>query len=351
MYQVSYSPYILDFNFPAKTSRGAIQEKPTYFLKVSHSNAPEVVGVGECSILKGLSYDDRDDYEEQLQQYVQLLSQVNSLEEALQLKGLDEFPSIKFAIETAFKDLENGGSKILFQTDFTLKEAPIPINGLVWMGEKDFMFEQVKKKLEAGFHCIKMKVGAINFEDELNLIKYIRENFSPSEIEIRVDANGAFQAEKALEQLKQLSEYQLHSIEQPIMPKQWEEMAQLCDLSPLPIALDEELIGVKAEKREVLLHKIKPQYIILKPSLLGGFQDSNHWIQLAKKQNIGWWMTSALESNIGLNAIAQFTSTYNTGKPQGLGTGQLYHNNIPSPLVVEEGNIYFKKNLSWGDVD
>jgi o-succinylbenzoate synthase len=264
------------------------------------------------------------------------------------LEKLAAFPSIQFGLEQAFLSLHSQDPFELFSSNFTQKEAPIPINGLIWMGSEAFMLSQLEQKLQKGFRCIKMKIGAIDFETEIGILKSIRNNFSPEEIELRVDANGAFTPGDAMDKLNQLAKFQLHSIEQPIKPKQWDAMAKLCEDTPLPIALDEELIGVfDVTDKEKMLQIIRPQYIILKPSLVGGFHGSKTWIALAEKQGIGWWVTSALESNIGLNAIAQWTYTLKPTMPQGLGTGSLYTNNIESPLVVKRGEIYYDLKKSW----
>jgi len=240
------------------------------------------------------------------------------------------------------------GRRILFPSSFTLGKTAIDINGLVWMGEFDFMKRQIREKIEAGYTCIKLKIGAIEFDEELELVRNVRNEFSENDIEIRVDANGAFSPEDALGKLEQLSEYDLHSIEQPIKQGHWENMAELCEQTPLPIALDEELIGVNEfEQKKTLLRTISPHYIILKPSLVGGFQSSEEWIGIAEKNNIGWWVTSALESNIGLNAIAQWTYYLENKMPQGLGTGQLYTNNFESPLKITKGKLYFDPSTSW----
>jgi L-alanine-DL-glutamate epimerase-like enolase superfamily enzyme len=257
------------------------------------------------------------------------------------LSELEVFPSILFGIETALLGLKN--KMKLFDTPFTRGEVGMPINGLIWMGSKEFMLQQIEEKLNAGFSCLKMKIGAIDFENELDILSSIRKRFSASEIEFRVDANGAFHPNQALEKLEKLAKFELHSIEQPIKAGQREEMANLCAQTPLPIALDEELIGiVGVENKKRLLDTIKPQYIILKPSLHGGILGSKEWIQLACQQNIPWWMTSALESNVGLNCITQFASTFENALPQGLGTGGLYENNTPSKLQIEKGCIYLK---------
>jgi o-succinylbenzoate synthase len=315
--------------------------KETWFIILENNRNR---GIGECGILRGLSIDDRPDYEDKLKW---VCKNINLGIETL-LGELVEFPSIQFGLETAFKSLESTDEFLLFPSDFTKGFDSIGINGLVWMGDEGFMRSQIKEKIEAGFNCIKLKIGAIDFETELDILKSIRKEFSVSDIELRVDANGAFLAHEALEKLKQLSEYQLHSIEQPIKPKQYEVMAQLCQLTPLPIALDEELIGVflQAEQQNIL-KIIKPQYIILKPSLIGGFAGSQQWIDIAEDLNIKWWITSALESNIGLNAIAQWTYTLKNTLPQGLGTGSLFINNFDSPLKVKNGTLQYDLKHNW----
>jgi len=343
MYQVSYKKYNLKFKFDAGTSRGVLREKTSWFISLT-DNLTNCTGIGECSLLKGLSIDDQPGFENKLD------SVCNTLNEGNQVDPLEliEYPAIRFGIEIAQKDLKAGGKRILFPSEFTNGKASIPINGLVWMGEFDFMKKQVREKIDTGFSCIKLKIGAIDFEKELDLIRLIRKEFSASDIEIRVDANGAFSPDEAMEKLKLLSEFQLHSIEQPIRQGQWETMASLCEKTPLPIALDEELIGIidSLQKRK-MLSTIKPQYVILKPSLLGGFAASEEWINLAEKQGTGWWVTSALESNIGLNAIAQWTFTLNNDMPQGLGTGQLYTNNFDSPLTIDNGKLFHRSENEW----
>lgn len=315
--------------------------KETYFLILKNE---ESYGVGECGLLRGLSIDDRPDYEEKLQWVCDNIS----LGEKILYETLTEFPSIQFGLETAFKSLNSNNPFTLFSSGFTRGESAIPINGLVWMGDKIFMKEQISEKLKQGFNCIKMKIGALDFKTELELLKSIRKEFSVSEVELRVDANGAFLPKEALEKLKVLSDLELHSIEQPIKEGQLQEMARLCEESPLPIALDEELIGIFSEAEKVkLLDTIKPQYIILKPSLIGGFNGSDCWIAQAENNNIGWWITSALESNVGLNAISQYTFTKNSKLPQGLGTGSLYTNNIESPLEVSNGALHYKSSGEW----
>ena len=261
---------------------------------------------------------------------------------------MQEFPSIQFGLEIALKSLESEDPFILFPSKFTNREDSISINGLVWMGSKEFMKQQVKEKLNGGFTCIKMKIGAIDFDSEIELLKSIRKEFSFKEVELRVDAKGAFLPGEALGKLKILSDLDLHSIEQPIKKGQFQEMADLCERSPLPIALDEELIGVFSvtDKRK-LIQTINPQYIILKPSLAGGIEGSDEWIDIVEKQNIGWWITSALESNVGLNAIAQYTYLKNNPMPQGLGTGSLFTNNFDCPLQVKNSTLRYNKNRKW----
>lgn len=339
--QASYKKYILDFKRPSGTSRGVLTQKETWFILLERD---EKTGIGECGILRGLSIDDKPNYEDILKwTCVNIHLGLNVL-----LDELIEFPSIQFGLETAFQSLESDDKFNLFPSAFTRGEDDIPINGLVWMGDKAFMSQQIKEKIVQGFKCIKLKIGAIDFETELDLIKSIRKEFSINDIELRVDANGAFSPKDALEKLKRLSELDLHSIEQPIKQGQFEAMAKLCERTPLPIALDEELIGVfSATKKEELLQTINPQHIILKPSLIGGFKGSSEWINLANNQNIGWWITSALESNVGLNAIAQWTYSLNTKTYQGLGTGSLFTNNFDSPLLVKNGTLQHEQNRHW----
>jgi o-succinylbenzoate synthase len=264
------------------------------------------------------------------------------------LNNLIEFPSIQFGLEMAFKSLESDEKFELFPSEFTQNNASVPMNGLIWMGTPEFMNSQIKEKINAGFSCIKLKIGAIDFETEISLLKSIRKEFSISDIELRVDANGAFKPLEALEKLKRLSELQLHSIEQPIRQGQVEELASLCEQTPLSIALDEELIGIfSVTNKEKLLQTINPQYIILKPSFVGGYKGTQQWIDLAHIQTIGGWITSALESNIGLNAIAQWTFTLGNNMPQGLGTGALFANNFDSPLNVKNGTLRYDNKQIW----
>ena len=341
MIKATYQKYFLDFKRPSGTSRGVLTQKETWFLILQKDHKK---GIGECGVLRGLSIDDRPDYEEKLQWVCDNIH----LGKKKLYELLIEFPSIQFGIEMAFLSINSINPLELFPSNFTKSKQSIPINGLVWMGEPAFMKEQIEKKIDEGFNCIKLKIGAIDFKKELELLEYIRTHFDAKTIEIRVDANGGFSPDEALSKLNQLHQFDLHSIEQPIKQHQIIEMAELCQQTPFPIALDEELIGVfSLADKEQLLKNIKPQYIILKPSLLGGFQGAQEWITLAEKLNIGWWITSALESNIGLNAIAQFTFTLQSKLPQGLGTGGLYINNFDSPLEVKEGQLWYNSDLNW----
>jgi len=340
--KATYYKYVLNFKNPSGTSRGVLTQKETWFIVIQQNGKS---GVGECGILRGLSIDDRNDYEEKLKWTCQNIHLGNDK----LWSELIEFPSIQLGVEMAFGSLEakNNPFKI-FESDFTKGKKNIPINGLIWMGEKEFMKEQIEQKIKEGFRCIKLKIGAIDFEKELDLLYFIRRNFNENQIEIRVDANGAFSKSNALDKINQLSDYKLHSIEQPIAKNQPDIMSYLCKNTLFPIALDEELIGVFfKDEKEKLLQKIQPQYIVLKPSLIGGFKGTKQWIELAEKYNIGWWITSALESNIGLNAIAQFTFLQNNPLPQGLGTGSLYTNNIQSPLVVKKGELCYDISKKW----
>jgi len=341
MLKATYKKYTLQFKRPSGTSRGVLTTKETWFIKITNA---QHTGIGECGILRSLSIDDRPDYEEKLQWVCENIN----LGKDILWESLREFPSIQFGVEMAFQSLKSQDPFILFPSKFTSGIESIPINGLVWMGSKADMKEQISQKIDAGFHCIKLKIGAIDFQAELDLLKYIRSQFSSEEIELRVDANGAFTTNEALEKLERLSQFDIHSIEQPIKQGNWSVMKELCEKTPIPIALDEELIGITdVSKKQDLLQKVKPQYIIFKPSLIGGYRGTKEWIDLAAALNIGWWITSALESNIGLNAISQWTYLQNSPMPQGLGTGSLYTNNFESPLEVNAGNIHYNPDLDW----
>lgn len=341
MVQASYKQHILKFKQDSGTSRGVLKTKETWFIILKSYGK---IGIGECGLFRGLSIDDKPNYEDKLKwvcKNIQL-----GLEQLLE--ELIEFPSIQFGLETAFKSLESLNSFILFPSNFTNHQDSISINGLIWMGSEAFMKQQIEEKILTGFKCIKMKIGAIDFQQEISLLKSIRQEFTSKDLELRVDANGAFLANEALEKLKILSDFDIHSIEQPIKKGQILEISKLCKETPLPIALDEELIGIfSVLNKQELLQTINPQYIILKPSLVGGFTGSDEWISIAEKNKIGWWITSALESNIGLNAIAQYTYIKQNNLPQGLGTGSLFTNNIDSPLQVENGKLHYRKNMNW----
>ncbi|WP_099291461.1 o-succinylbenzoate synthase [Butyricimonas sp. Marseille-P3923] len=346
MLQAKYTRYILKFKQPAGTSRGILTEKETWFIKIWDSEHPEIYGLGECALFRGLSADDRPEYERKLQETCRDIGKIRHIH------YLQNWSSIRFGVNTALSDLKNGGKRIIYPGLFTEGQKDIEINGLIWMGDKDTMRQRIIKKLDAGFHCVKLKIGAISFEEELDLLRYIRKQFSKETVELRVDANGAFTPQEAPRKLEELARYDIHSIEQPIRQRQWKEMAILCRNTPIPIALDEELIGInKTGEKGELLDMIHPQYVVIKPSLTGGFAGAWEWISRARERGIGWWITSALESNIGLNAIAQWTAyilkAHPTGMPQGLGTGQLYMNNIPAPLEQTGSTIRYNPRSSW----
>lgn len=355
---------IFEFSFNARTSRGAMKEKISWFIKIWDDHASEIVGIGECGPLPGLSPEYTPEFESTLES---LISDINnksialpslsdlaelnaSLENLIGKEGISNYSSIVFALETALLDLMNGGNKIIFRNQF-IEGHPIPINGLIWMGGLDFMLQQIELKIRDGFTCLKLKVGSHDFEKECDVLQYIRRKYFRDKITIRLDANGAFRKDDALTKLKELSRFEIQSIEQPIKPG-LEEMATLCRESPIPIALDEELIGVNGlSARHDLLARIKPQFIILKPTLHGGLVSCAEWISICEGLGIGWWVTSALESSIGLNSIAQFTGNYPVQIPQGLGTGMIYSNNIESPLTVNKGQLTYQKGLIWSQIE
>lgn len=341
MLRAEYRKYLLKFSFPARTSRMVMHDKPTYFLKVWDDADPSVYGVGECPLFPGLSPEDNPYYEK-------ILDKACATINAVDVKLLMGWSSIRFGIETAIRDLQAGGRRVVFDTPWAAGDSTITINGLIWMGSHDEMLERIRQKLDSGFRCLKLKIGGIEFESELSLLESIRREFSPDELELRLDANGAFTPENAQERLERLARYHIHSIEQPIAPRQWLEMARLCNESPIPIALDEELIGVHLPgAKRTLLETIRPRYIILKPALCGGITGALEWVSLAQELEIGWWLTSALESNVGLNAIAQLASSLEVAIPQGLGTGGLYLNNIPSPIRQRHDYLCYDPQLSW----
>ena len=345
-------PYILKFKFDAGTSRGVLREKKVWFIKLWDSENPDVVGWGEAGPLKGLSVDDVPDFEDRLYSICNMLKG-NSVPNSEQMVGEyvldidDSLPSVKFGVECALLDLFYGGMRVVIPSPFVLNKQQIVINGLIWMGSPAFMLEQIADKTSTGFSCLKLKIGSNDRKEEYDVLQYIRDSYNKVDLELRLDANGAYDYDTALSVLNSLNKFHIHSIEQPIKAGNYEQMCDLCKLSPIPIALDEELIGIhdNKEKRE-MLKIIKPAYIILKPSLLGGLAATKEWIEIAEELDIGWWITSALESNIGLNAICQLTSSLHTTMPQGLGTGSLYQNNIDSPLYIEKEKIGYGHN-SW----
>ena len=375
MYKIDISERTLHFKQPAGTSRGVYTTRHSYYLTLTSDEMPGVEGVGECATLPDLSCDAKPEYAVTLRQVCQMVEQMGRIPYDM----IRAYPSITFGLETAFASFFDAAKKLLeivsaegvssssemlkqkgvsvpagmenlvdlYDSPFGRGEEGITINGLVWMGTYEEMLARLEEKLQAGFHCVKLKIGAIDFFKELNLIKRIRDVYTKEQVELRVDANGGFLPENAMSQLEALAKYDIHSIEQPIKQHQWPKMAQLCRETPLPIALDEELIGVNVRSmKEALLDTIRPQYIILKPSLHGGIYGCNEWIQLADQRGIGSWITSALESNIGLNAIAHYAAKVygpNVQMPQGLGTGQLFTDNIPMPLEIRGDQLFVVK--------
>ena len=353
----SFQKHVLDFNFDARTSRGIMKNRASWFFKIWNESDSEIFGLGESAPLPGLSKETAEEVEEELTQIqatindsnfeLPAISDLSDLYNYLPEIGISsKYSSNRFAIETAFLDLARGGKRLLFDTEF-IKGKSIPINGLIWIGGMDKVLQQIDIKIKDGFQCIKLKVGGHDFEKECDILQYIRRKYFREDIVVRLDANGAFKPEDALYKLNLLTRFNIHSIEQPIKPGN-PMMEELCAKSPIPIALDEELLGVEGiESRRALLVRIKPQYIILKPSLHGGLKSSAEWIKLADEAKVGWWLTSSLESTIGLNAIAQFASTYTIEVPQGLGTGMIYENNFPSPLTVKDSALEYKPQLEW----
>ncbi|WP_424040370.1 o-succinylbenzoate synthase [Prevotella nigrescens] len=347
MRKITITSKLLHFLQPAGTSRGVYNTRLSFYLKLTSDEQPDVVGVGECATLPDLSCDAMppNEYERKLRTFCDEYERTGVID----YEAMRAYPSMLFGLETAVAQFNAKGSLNFFDTPFGRGEEGIPINGLVWMGTFEEMFERLEAKLKAGFRCIKIKIGAIDFDRELQLIRHIRSTFSRKDVELRVDANGGFTSEEALSRMEALVQYDIHSIEQPIKQHQWMEMARLCAATPLPIGLDEELIGVNERQKKIeLLDTIRPQYIVLKPSLHGGMAGTAEWIQLARERNIGSWITSALESNVGLNAIAQLTaSIYGTNirHAQGLGTGQLFADNIEMPLKVIGDKLWIMQQL------
>ena len=340
MLSASYCPYVLDFKFTAHTSRESMRQRPTWLIRLA-DDASGRIAYGECALFPGLSA-------EPAEGFTKAVAEACSAPESA---VNHPYSSIRFGFETAFKALEG-----IPDDSWHRGLSGIIINGLIWMGDKHTMAQRITEKLDGGFDVLKLKIGGINFEDELDLLRMIRREFSPDVLTIRLDANGSFSPQNAMERLKRLSEMSIHSIEQPIRAGQWDKLAAICAHSPIPIALDEELIGTTtAQHKAELLDIVRPQYIILKPALCGGFSGASEWIDQAQKRAIGFWLTSALESNVGLEAIASFASKLHNGMPQGLGTGQLYHNNFPSPLELRGQFLYYNpslppinlENLTW----
>lgn len=333
--RLAICPYMLKFRQPAGTSRGILTEKPTYLLKLWDERNPEIFGIGEAAVFPGLSPEADHRYEYKL---IELLANIAIGRPT----DLSRHSSIQFGLEQALRDYASGGKGLYFPSPFTEGKSEILINGLIWMGSREEMLQRLEDKIRDGFKCIKIKVGAIDWDKELSLVRLIRERYQADEMTIRVDANGGFPIDYALPRMKQLADLDVHSIEQPIPAGNPDLMKFLCEVSPLPIALDEELIGITGEDaKSRLLDYIKPAYIILKPALCGGFSGAEEWIRLASERGIGWWVTSALESNVGLNAIAQFTGSLDTCIPQGLGTGALFTNNFSCPLCLDGEHLRY----------
>jgi len=352
MLTLAYQRRALLFNFPARTSRGALSEHVAYYVRLHDTRQPSVVGWGEAAPLAGLSPDYGPAFEGALANFCQAFNQAQhqqlAVAEAAALVPASQ-PALRFALETAVLDLANGGRHQLYSNAFSQGQAGIPINGLVWMGDAPFMRAQIRQKLAAGYACLKVKIGSLDFATELALLAEIRAEAGPEQLVLRVDANGAFAPAEALGKLAQLAQFAIHSIEQPIAAGQWPALAEVCRQSPIPVALDEELIGLTdPAQQEALLAQVRPAYVVLKPTLLGGHATTRRWIRLADQHGLGWWITSALESNIGLNAVAQLTGEYDVaGFAQGLGTGQLYHNNLAAPLHIQAGALHYDPTGGW----
>ncbi|MDE6258693.1 MAG: o-succinylbenzoate synthase [Muribaculaceae bacterium] len=338
--KLQFAPYVLKFKAPAGTSRGVMNEKLTAFLRIFDENDPEHYGIGEAAIFPGLSPEADERY------FYKMVELVTNVKLGMPT-DLSHFPSIQAGFEQALMDFSSGCKGIYFDSPFVKGEEAIDINGLVWMGNYDEMLERLENKIREGFRCIKIKIGAIEWDKEKDLISRVRSQFSRDVVEIRVDANGGFNAENVMPVLTQLAELDVHSIEQPVKAGNTELLAQLCKTSPIPIALDEELIGkFSPEEKQKLLLEVKPQFIVLKPSLVGGFSGSSEWISLANENGVGWWVTSALESNIGLNAISQWVATLGSKLTQGLGTGGLFTNNFTSPIELKGDRLIYNPSVS-----
>ncbi len=354
MIQATWKELTLTPRFPLGTSKGMINARTVWYLIAWDADRPQIRGIGEAALFPGHSKEFPADVRTKL---VELCADTSDWEQRLN-NDLVDVPSVRFAVEQCLRDLSVSGSKILFPSDFTLGRKSIPINGLVWMGDKAMMKqrirdkatmrERIKAQIDGGNRCVKMKIGGIGIADELQLLTDVRREYSAKELTLRVDANGAFTSGNVMPVLERLAELEVESIEQPVPPGLYEAMAELCAKTPLPIALDEDLIGINsAEAKTDLLNHVKPQYIVIKPSMVGGWKAAREWIDLAQERNIKWWITSALESSIGLNAIAQWAATLGVSIPQGLGTGSVYSNNIPSPLTVEDGALRYRPEVPW----
>lgn len=347
MFQANYITRPLQFKRPAGTSRGVLHRKPCWYLQITASNG--LSGIGEVSFIPGLSVEDPGEMVMNLDRICTLINKGGMDSRGLHLQeSFRQMPGVQFALETAIKDLEGGGKRILYPSGFTAGTEGISTNGLIWMGDRAFMIWQIREKIEQGFRVLKMKVGALELQEELDLLHWIRSAYGKKELEIRLDANGAWEPEEAAVRMDQFARFGIHSIEQPIAPGQPEALVRLCNNPAIPVALDEELIGMGGEtERYRLLEQVRPAYIILKPGLLGGFSVAESWIGMAEKLGTGWWVTSALESSVGLNAIAQWTYQLGITMPQGLGTGQLYRNNIPSPLEMKGELLMYRPEIPW----
>ncbi|MCK5066164.1 MAG: o-succinylbenzoate synthase [Bacteroidales bacterium] len=342
MVHASYTAYPLIFVRPAGTSRGVLKQKPCWFIQITGEDG--VSGLGEVSVIPNLSVEDPDEIEIRIDHICKLIS----IGEMDPKQPLPTLPGVQFALETAMLDLKQGGERLLFPSEFTKGSTGIRTNGLIWMGVREFMISQIREKMQLGFTVLKLKVGALDLQVELEVLKWIRSEFGTADLEIRLDANGAWEPGEAEGKMQKFARFGIHSIEQPIASGQAEAMAELCNNPVIPVALDEELIGITGqEAKRALLAQINPSYIILKPGLLGGFSMSGEWIRMAEELKIGWWITSALESSIGLNAIAQWTWQLGVSRPQGLGTGALYTNNIPSPLQMSGEQLWYRPEKGW----
>ena len=344
MIQATWNELTLTPRFPLGTSKGVINVRTVWYLIAWDTDRPQVRGIGEAALFPGHSKEFPADVRTKL---LELCADTSNWEQRLH-DDLVHVPSVRFAVDQCLRDLQVSGSKVLFPSEFTLGRAGIPINGLVWMGDKNTMRERFKAQIDGGNRCMKMKIGAIGIDEELGLLTDVRREFSAKELTLRVDANGAFTNSTVMPVLERLAELEVESIEQPVPSGLYEVMAELCASSPLPIALDEDLIGMNTtEAKKDLLDHVKPQHIVIKPSMVGGWAAAQEWIDLAQERSIGWWITSALESSIGLNAIAQWTATLGVTVPQGLGTGSVYADNIPSPLTVKGGELRYLPEVAW----